>query len=68
MEYQPLQAEHPGLEAGREDRLHQRLAGLEVLAADRHAVAVGQLDHARAGRADRFGAPLATGTPALSAA
>ena len=27
------------LKPGREDRLHQRLAGLEVLAGDRHAVA-----------------------------
>ena len=33
-----LEAEQARLEAGREDRLHQGLAGLEVLAGDRHAV------------------------------
>ena len=40
-----LDAEHAGLEAGREDRLHQRLAGLEVLAGDRHVVLAGELEH-----------------------
>ncbi len=32
-----FEAEQPGLESRREDRLHQRLAGLEILAADRRA-------------------------------
>ena len=45
-----LDAEEARLEAGREDRLHQRLAGLEVLAADRHAVLLGQLE--QRGRVD----------------
>ena len=41
------QAQHPGLEAGGQHGLHEGLAGLEVLAGDRHAAAGGQLDHAR---------------------
>ena len=32
-----LEADHPGLQSRGDDRLHQRLAGLEVLAGDRHA-------------------------------
>ena len=55
------------LKPGRQDRLHQRLAGLEVLAADRHAVAVGAARACTAGRTDRFGAPLANGTPLTAA-
>ena len=38
-----LEAEVARLEAGREDGLHQRLAGLEVLAADRQLLLLGQL-------------------------
>jgi hypothetical protein len=38
-----LQAEHPRLEARRNDGLHQRLAGLEVLAGQRNAALVGQI-------------------------
>ena len=45
------QAQHPGLDHRRDHRLQQSLAGLEVLAADRHAQLVGQLHHHR--RIDR---------------
>ena len=41
------QAEHPGLETGSQEGLHEGLARLEVLAGDGHAMAGGQLDHAR---------------------
>ena len=43
----PLQAEHPRLEAGRDERLHQRLPGLEVLARDRQATLPGQFAERR---------------------
>ncbi len=59
VEYQPSTPEHPGLEARGQDRLHQGLAGLEVLAGDRHLV---RPRPARAGpgcRGCRLGAPLA---------
>src|SRR3712207_8125834 len=42
-----VEAEHPRLEARREDGLHQGLARLEVLAADGHAVVLGQLHEDR---------------------
>ena len=37
VEYQPRDAEQPRLEARRDDRLDQRLAGLQVLAGERRA-------------------------------
>jgi hypothetical protein len=61
------QAEHPRLQARREDRLHHGLAGLEVLARDRHAARFAS--SWMAGRSTvRFGAPFANGTPSMSAA
>src|SRR3569623_1279416 len=46
-----LEAEHARLEAGREDRLHQGLARLEVLAGDRHALLARELE--QRGRIER---------------
>ena len=43
VEYQPDEAEHAGLEHRGEHRLDQRLAGLEVLAADRDVALGGEL-------------------------
>src|SRR6266540_3686242 len=42
-----LQAQHPGLESGRDDRFHHRLTGLEVLARDRNALRLRQLHQGR---------------------
>src|SRR5215207_5042074 len=42
-----FQAEHPGLQTRRDDRLHQGLTGLEVLARHRHASLVGELGEGR---------------------
>ena len=39
--------EHAGLETRGQQGLHERLAGLEVLAGDRHAATLAQLEHAR---------------------
>jgi len=46
----------------REDRLHEGLAGLEVLSADRDVVFFGELDQGGMSTV-RFGAPFAKGTP-----
>ena len=62
------QAEHARLEAGREDGLHQRLAGLVVLAADRRFVSACESACIAGMSTVRFGAPLAKGTPSFSAA
>src|SRR5205809_3349372 len=43
----PRQTEHARLERGRQHALHHRLAGLEVLAADRHATLFRQTLHHR---------------------
>ena len=59
-----LDAEHAGLEAGGEDGLHQGLAGLEVLAGDRHVVGRASSSSAGVSRL-RLGAPLAIGMPQL---
>src|SRR5262249_34587101 len=42
-----LETEETRLEAGREDGLHQRLAGLEILAGRGDAVLLGELEHRR---------------------
>ena len=47
MEYQPETPRRRALKAGRENGLHEGLAGLEVLAADRSGVLLEQLDHRR---------------------
>ena len=53
-----LQAQHPRLQARRDDRLHEGLAGLEVLAGDGHALARA-ISMSAGMSTDRFGAPLA---------
>src|SRR5262249_20896259 len=42
-----VQAEHPHLQARREQRLHERLAGLEILAANRDAALASELEQRR---------------------
>ena len=45
VEYQPAHAEQPRLQAGRDDRLDQRLPRLHVVARDRRAGPRGELEH-----------------------
>ena len=57
-----VHAKHARLEAGRNQRLHERLTGLEVLAADGDVRVLGEFQQ-RGDVVVRFGAPLANGTP-----
>ena len=47
VEYQPLRPSRRALKAGRQHGLHQRLAGLEILAADRQFALARQFVHGR---------------------
>ncbi len=61
-------AEHARFEGRREHGLHEGLAGLEVLAADRARAFFFESSIIAGTSTVRFGAPLAKGTPSLSAA
>ena len=60
MEYQPARPMSPGLQSGSDDGLHERLPGLEVLAANGDLLLPGQFQHGRdVGR--QIGSPVGIG-------